>query len=59
MRREPSSMAGGIFVAIGVIAGVVIGNHYGQASAGFLGGLAAGILAAVALWLVDRNRVGD
>jgi hypothetical protein len=49
-------MAGGVFVALGVIAGAVIGDLYGQSSLGFLAGLAAGVAAATLVWVVDRRR---
>lgn len=49
-------MGGGVFVALGVIAGAVIGDMMGQASLGFLAGLVLGIAAAVAVWLRDRRH---
>jgi hypothetical protein len=58
MAERQGSMAGGVFVALATVAGVVIGDVYGQASIGFLGGLAAGAAIATALWLRDRNRTG-
>ena len=49
------SRAAGIFLAVGAIAGAIVGNHYGEASAGLLIGLGAGVVIALALWLVDRR----
>ena len=46
--------AGGVFLAFGTIAGAVIGALMGQASAGFLIGLAAGGIVALLLWLKER-----
>lgn len=46
--------AGGVFIALGTIAGAVIGAILGQASAGFLLGLGGGVLIALLLWLKDR-----
>lgn len=45
---------GGVFIAIGTIAGAVIGGLMGQPSIGLLAGLVVGALAACALWLKDR-----
>lgn len=58
MARPPATntRSGGIFIAIGGIAGVFIGRAYGQPSLGFIGGLATGGLIALALWLYDRRR---
>lgn len=47
-------MAGGIFLAIGTIGGVVIGASLGEPSLGFLAGLAIGIAAALLVWLGQR-----
>jgi uncharacterized membrane protein len=52
----PARRASGFFIAIGALAGALVGNHYGQASAGLLAGLGAGVLLAVLLWLKDRRR---
>ncbi|MGN6268372.1 MAG: hypothetical protein ACTHM0_00585 [Sphingomonas sp.] len=51
--RSPA--AGGCLIAIAVMAGVVVGLFVHQPTIGFLGGLAVGIAAAVAVWLVDRR----
>lgn len=53
MRRT----GGGIFIAIGLIGGSIIGVIYGQPSLGLIGGLVAGIVAAslLALWEARRR----
>lgn len=51
-----SPRAGGAAIALLALAGVGIGNHYGQASIGLLAGLAIGTAIALALWLLDRRR---
>lgn len=48
--------AGGVLVAFGALAGAATGFAFGQATAGFLIGFAAGSLAAIAIWWRDRNR---
>jgi Na+/proline symporter len=50
------SMAGGIFIAIGLIGGVIAGVYYDQPSAGMVAGLALGAGAALVTWLIDRRR---
>ena len=54
--KERTGMAGGIFIAFFPILGAVIGGLMGQPSAGLLIGLALGILAALAIWLLDRKK---
>ncbi|MFC3713284.1 hypothetical protein ACFOMD_11915 [Sphingoaurantiacus capsulatus] len=50
------STGGGIFIAIGLIAGPIIGVIYGQPSLGLIGGLVAGIVIAgvIAFWEMRR-----
>lgn len=50
--RKPR--AGGAAIALLAIAGVVIGNHYGQATIGFLAGVALGAAIALLVWWRDR-----
>lgn len=47
-------MAGGIFIAVLPIVGAWIGGEKGQPVIGLLAGLAAGIIAALVVWAVDR-----
>lgn len=48
MRRT----GGGIFIAIGLIGGTIIGTLFGQSSLGLIGGFVAGVAVAglIALW---------
>lgn len=53
--RSGSKVAGGgIFIAIGVIAGVGIGAAFGQPSIGLLVGFGIGVALAVLTWLMTR-----
>lgn len=55
--RHPSKgMAGGIFIAIGLIAGAIIGIAYNQPSAGMMAGFVLGGVVATIIWLLDRRR---
>lgn len=56
--KQPQSQksAGGIFIAFGGIAGVLLGGIMGQPSIGLLAGLAFGALIALALWLRERGN---
>jgi hypothetical protein len=56
MARKPEPLGGGIFIVIGLFAGIFIGRAYGQISIGLLVGLSAGIVLALALWLWQRRR---
>lgn len=58
MAREPQSAAGGAFVALAIFIGAIVGTIQGQPTIGVLGGVAAGIVIAAAIWLRDRRRVG-
>ncbi len=50
------STGGGIFIAIGLIVGPIIGVMYGQPSLGLIGGFVAGIVIAGALALWEMRR---
>lgn len=56
MATSPPAAAGGVLIAFGALAGAGAGLARGQVTIGFLIGIAAGILAAIAVWLVDRRR---
>ena len=49
-------LAGGIFVALGLLIGAILGVAFDQPSAGLVIGMAIGSLIAVAIWLFDRKR---
>lgn len=52
---SPSS-AGGFLLAVGCIAGAIVGVFLGQPSIGFLAGLALGAFGALAIWMRDRAK---
>lgn len=56
MARKSEPLGGGIFIVIGLFAGILIGRAYGQISFGLVVGLAIGVVAALALWLWQRRR---
>ncbi len=49
-------LAGGIFIAIGMLGGAVVGVFVDQPSAGMVIGLGIGIAAAALTWLIDSRR---
>ncbi|MGP1352219.1 MAG: hypothetical protein ACTS1Z_02755 [Parasphingopyxis sp.] len=56
MRNEEreNRPGGGIFLAIGPLAGLGIGMALGQPTIGVIGGVVAGAAAAAALWAMTR-----
>jgi len=60
MTKSPSKtpMAGGFLLALSLIIGVFAGIAKGEASFGFVVGLGVGLALLIAVWLVDRIRVG-
>lgn len=54
--KERTGLGGGVFIAIFPIIGAIVGGLMGQPSIGLLAGLALGIITAIAIWLVDRNK---
>lgn len=50
------SAAGGVFIAIGALAGAFIGNRQGQPSLGLLIGFGVGVALALLLWGLDQRR---
>ncbi|MFV0625070.1 hypothetical protein ACBY01_13820 [Sphingomonas sp. ac-8] len=55
-RSPRSSAAGGIAIAIGALGGALAGAAlYHQPTIGLLVGVAAGIVIALGVWLVDRR----
>lgn len=54
--HRSGSLAGGFFIALGIIGGVVTGTIYGQPTIGMLAGTAAGLGLAALVWAIDRLR---
>lgn len=52
---DRSPAAGGCLIALAVLVGVAAGAVAHQPTVGFLAGLAVGVAAAVAIWLIDRK----
>ncbi len=55
-KTKSPAMAGGVFIALGMLAGAGFGIYIGQPSAGMVIGLITGISAATLIWLLDRAR---
>lgn len=53
-----SPKSGGVFLPIGIFAGLLMGAFAGQPTAGLLLGTAGGTAAATWLWLKDRKHAG-
>lgn len=56
---KPSSrnpVAGGFFIAAGMLGGAVIGIFQGEPSLYMVAGLALGCAVALAIWLIDRRK---
>ena len=53
---RPPMQGGGCLIAAGLIIGPVVGLLVGQTSLGLLVGLAAGVVGALAVALLDRRR---
>jgi hypothetical protein len=49
-------LAGGIFVALGLLVGAIVGIAINQPSAGMVAGFCVGALIALAVWFVDSKR---
>lgn len=56
IKNSQPRVAGGIFVALGLLVGAIVGIAMNEASAGMIGGFAIGCAIAVAVWLLDRKR---
>jgi hypothetical protein len=54
--NSPPRLAGGIFIALGLLIGAIIGVAMDQPSAGAVIGMAIGTVIAVAIWIMDRKR---
>lgn len=54
--KSPPRLAGGIFIALGLLAGAVGGVVMNQPSAGMVIGFGVGSAIALLVWLFDRKR---
>ena len=55
MAKQPRNpTGGGIFIALGAAAGVIIGRLYAQTSIGLVAGVAAGFAIAAFIWWRER-----
>ena len=54
--NSPPRLAGGIFIALGLLIGAIIGVAMDQPSAGAVIGMAIGTVIAVVIWIMDRKR---
>ena len=48
--------AGGFLLALSILIGPILGSIFGEPSIGFLAGLGVGLIALLAVWLLDRRR---
>lgn len=55
-RSSSSPVAGGVFIALGMLTGAGFGVYWGQPSLGMVIGLGVGIAAALLVWLLNRQR---
>lgn len=55
-KHHSAGSGGGIFVAIFLLLGAVIGIMAGQPSLGILGGLVAGLFVAGLQWMIGCRR---
>jgi len=53
---KPTPIAGGCLLVAPILIGFAIGIATGDAMRGVILGTAAGILAAIAIWLLDSRR---
>ena len=53
-----STRAGGCFLTVCILAGFPLGLAIGNPMKGILFGTGAGIVLALATWLIDRQRSG-
>ncbi len=56
MEEAMRQVGGGIWVAVGLIAGTIIGSLFGESTLGLLGGLVLGLAAAGLVALRDNRR---
>ena len=51
-----TSKAGGIFLTLGILGGMIVGVATGDTMRGVLLGTAAGVALALVTWVIDRRR---
>ena len=56
MQGRRTAAAGGIFLFLGLVAGVIVGIARGQLVPWMLYGFGAGVALALMVWLIDRRR---
>lgn len=55
--QQPANrVAGGFFIAAGLLGGAVAGVYFGEPSIGMVAGLGFGILVALGIWFRDRGK---
>ena len=54
-KRRRARLAGGVFVALGLVIGIIVGTFYAQPSIGMLVGAGIGLLLLLLVWLLDRR----
>lgn len=54
--KSQPRLAGGIFVALGLLVGAIAGIALDQPSAGMVIGFGVGAVIAALIWLFDRKR---
>jgi uncharacterized membrane protein (UPF0136 family) len=54
--EDKPRMAGGIFIFLGLLIGVIAGVYFNEASIGMMSGFAIGSAIAIAVWLMDRRK---
>lgn len=54
---EPSApRAGGVLLALSILAGAVIGSFRGEPTIGVLAGTGVGIVLTIGLWWIEQRR---
>lgn len=53
--KSSPRMAGGIFLALGLLIGAGFGLYVGQPSLGMVVGFAVGVVAALLVWFLNRG----
>jgi hypothetical protein len=49
-------LAGGIFVALGLLVGAIVGIAINQPSLGMVTGFGVGVVIALVIWFIDSKR---